>query len=121
MSGPATDASTALEESPRALGAAGFDGAEDEAIARFLRQHRHLAPLLRDVRREVDAHVDPRTPVLLELATDPEEGDMALFARIRTELPVGEALDRLDAIFDSWWLNNVPRAQGLLHLDVRFS
>jgi len=118
MSGPATDAPTTLEESPRALGAAGFDGAEDEVIARFLRQHRHLAPLLRDVRREVDAHFGPGTPVLLELATDPEEGDMALFALIRTKLSVDDALDRLDALFDAWWLDNLPRAQGLLHLDV---
>lgn len=116
MSPRSADVATVLEKpihpEPR------FDGVEDESVARFLRRHRHLRPLLDDLRREIDAHFGPGAPVILELATDPEEGDTALFARIRTELPVDHAMDRLDAIFDAWWLDNLPRAQGFLHIDV---
>jgi hypothetical protein len=119
MSGPATDAPTALEESRRAAGAPGFDGAKDEAVAAFVRRHRQLEPLLRALRRDVDAHFDPQTPILLELATDPEEGDATLFARIGTTLSTSDAMQRLDTLVDAWWLENMPRAGGLLHLDVR--
>ena len=119
MSGPSTDPSTALELSPRASWAPGFDGAEDETVADFVRRHRQLEPLLQALRREVDARFDPQTPVLLELATDPEEGDTTLFARIRTTWPIDEAMRRLDDLVDAWWLDHLPRARGLLYLDVR--
>ncbi len=58
-------------------------------------------------------------PVRLEVVTDSEEGDSALYARILTALPAEEALQRLDALLEAWWLHSLPRARNLLHLDVR--
>jgi hypothetical protein len=52
------------------------------------------------------------------LATDSEEGDSALFARIETPLPPQAALDRLNRLYDDWRLAALPAARGLMHVDV---
>ena len=91
----------------------------DTAVADFLRRHPDLAPLLQELRQEVDKIFDAWTPVELEVVTDPEEGDSALFARIRTDVPLDDALQRLDALLDGWGVHTLPKARGLLHLDVR--
>lgn len=117
MSGRASH-TTMRPEVPADAASLPFDGGEDEPVTRFVQAHRHLRPLLHGLRREVDARFGPGTPVRLDLVTDPEEGDVALFARIGTALPVDEAVRRLDALVDGWWLGRSPRVRGLIHLDV---
>lgn len=113
-----TSRTAILSEAPADAMALPFDGGEDESVARFVREHRLLEPLLHGLRHEVDARFGPGTPVRLDVVTDPEEGDVALFARIGAKLPVDEAVRRLDAFVDAWWLGRLPQADGLLHLDV---
>nr|MBA3527782.1 hypothetical protein [Propionibacteriaceae bacterium] len=74
--------------------------------------------MLDEAREQIAGVFGPETPVGLELATDPEEGDSALFARIETPLPVDAALDRLNCLYDDWWLDALPEARGFLHVDV---
>ncbi len=95
-----------------------FELIEDEETLGFLREHPFLLPLLAELRREVDAHFDPWTPVLLDLRTDPEEGDTALFARIRSGFDLDESLRRWRRLVDDWWLDALPRSDTLMHLDV---
>ena len=89
-----------------------------DAVVEFVKRSPQLIPLLVELRRQVDVHVGASAPIRLEVVTDPDEGDRALFARIRTDLSPPDALRRLDSLLDAWWLDALPRARGLLHLDV---
>ncbi len=99
-------------------GTDGYAVRDRETVERFLARHRFLVPVLGEARHSIAAIFGPETPVRLELVTDPEEGDSALFARIETTLPVPAALDRLNRLSDDWWLDALPAAQGFLHIDV---
>lgn len=95
-----------------------FDLIEGEDTLGFLRDHPFLLPLLVELRREVDAHFDPWTPVLLDLQTDPEEGDTAIFARIRSGFDLDESLWRWRQLVDDWWLDALRGSDMPMHVDV---
>ena len=99
-------------------GTDGYAVRDRRTAERFLARHRFLVPVLREARRSIAAMFGPETPVILEVSTDPEEGDSALFARIETALPDPAALDRLNRLYEEWWLDALPAAEGFLHVDV---
>jgi hypothetical protein len=99
-------------------GTEGYAVRDRETVERFIARHRFLVPVLDEARHAIAAVFGPETPVRLELSTDPEEGDTTLFARIETPLPIHAALDRLNRLSDDWWLDAMPAARGLLHVDV---
>lgn len=96
-----------------------YDQSTDPAVVTYLRQHAWLVPLLQQAPVEIDRQFGPNTRVLLEVVTDPEEGDQALFARIRTSLAPADAMRRLDAFWDTWWFKALPKDGHLLHFDIR--
>lgn len=108
----------ARETSGRGDGTHGYTVRDRDMVERFLARHRFLVPVLQEARPAIAAAFGPETPVILELSTDPEEGDSALFARIETTLPVPTALDRLNRLYDDWWMDALPAAKGFLHVDV---
>lgn len=95
-----------------------FRPLQEAAVAAFLRDRPFLLPLLAELRREVDAHFGPWTPVLLDLRTDPEEGDTALFARIDSGLPIEDAMARHERVVRMWWLESLARSDAPMHIDV---
>ena len=99
-------------------GTEGYAVRDRRTVERFLARHRFLVPVLREARQSIAETFGPETPVILEVSTDPEKGDSALFARIETALPVPAALDRLNRLYDVWWLDALPAARGFLHVDV---
>ena len=96
----------------------GYALTDAPAVLAFLDEHPQLRPLLDAARPHLAAAFGPEAPVILELATDPEEGDAALFARVETPLPPRAALARLDGFLDAWWLDALPESGGMLHFDV---
>lgn len=97
-----------------------YDVDEPEAVHRFLEEHDHLAPLLLEMRAHVSRIFGPTVPVRLKLIVDPEGPDKEadLVASIRTSLPIDEAVDALDRLDETWWLEASGRGLGLLILDI---
>ncbi|HEV2109146.1 MAG TPA: hypothetical protein VGR16_12855, partial [Thermomicrobiales bacterium] len=56
----------------------------------------------------------------LRLIVDPERPDKEanLLASIQTSLPIDEAVDALDRLDETWWLEASVRGSGLLILDL---
>lgn len=90
-----------------------------DAVAALIAREPWMLSLLAEARHEIDAVFGPGVPVNLEVATDPEEGDSALFARIAAALPLEEALQRLDTLWTHRGLEALARAGGSFHLDIR--
>lgn len=96
----------------------GYDIRDYPAVSTFIQQHPYLVPLLLEARYQIDLYFSSWVPVLLEVVTDPEEGDRALFARIQTNLAPDSALRRLTMFWEGWWLDALPQAHGALHFDI---
>jgi hypothetical protein len=90
---------------------------EREVTAR-LEDFPFLVPLLLEARGRLAAHFGPDAPVRIDLACDPEGVDRSLFARVLTDLEPEDALDRLDAFGEDWWLEAGRASHNLLHFDV---
>lgn len=94
-------------------------GVQDAPVVASVEEYPHLESILLGLRGAVDDAFGASPPVRFEVATDPDEGDRALFARIQADLAPAEAVRRLETLSDAWWLGALPLARGLLHLDVR--
>ncbi len=86
----------------------------------FLERHPLLASLLLEAYNEIGLYF-PRSPLFLEVVTDPEASDdHQLVVFISTDLDadaVGESLRQFDK---GWWLDALDRAQGNLCITVEF-
>jgi len=90
-------------------------------VFKYLRDHRFLDSVLRKAPHKIGEHF-PHAAIGLQVITDPEiEGDEAahLGIFIYTDLDPDEAVDRLDALDDDWWLDASRSVDGKLgvHLD----
>lgn len=90
-----------------------YEMKDREAVRSFLELNPHLLYLLLEGRVMIKRLFDG-PPCELELAGDPETGDVALEARIATTLTIREALERLAKFDNAWWLTNQARAKGQL-------
>jgi hypothetical protein len=109
---------------------AAYDFADEAEVTARLAEHPCLIPLLLEARGRLAAHFGPEAPVRIDLAfnlqgLDPEFWDRSMFARVITDLPPREALDRLDDFVKEWWLDAGSTACGAgskawewLHFDV---
>lgn len=89
-------------------------------VSRFLRENPFLLDLLLEAHDEIREYFASNLQVGLEVFTDPEaEDSRQLVALIRTDLPLQEEVDRLDAFYEGWWLDALPRAQYKLHIDLK--
>ena len=90
-------------------------------VAKFLRDHPFLAPLLSEAYLEIEKHFGPSPSVFLEVVTDPEAtDDHMLYALIGTRLPPEDALERLDRLDEDWWLGSLDRARNSLCIHVEY-
>lgn len=96
-----------------------YDVPLGEEVAELIARHPRIGVLLVEARGEIEAAFGHATPVRLEVATDPEEGDAVLFARVLTRLPPVEALGRLNALWEAWGLDAMAQADGFFQIDVQ--
>jgi hypothetical protein len=75
---------------------------QEARVFAYLNQHSHLLPLLQEGRAVIAILFGDETPVTLHLQRDPEVGEESLIAGIQTDLPAGEAVDRLLEFSDVW-------------------
>lgn len=97
------------------------EGRDPDLLAGFLDAHPQITPLLHEAAVAVRDHFGDDARIAIEVYHDPEAATHAeLYALIQTPLALSsdEALRRLDAFDEGWWLDAMPRAGGLLTIGV---
>jgi hypothetical protein len=90
---------------------------DDKTVIAFLNDNPELSPLLLETYSQIAIYFhDPQC--YLELLSDPEINLKQLLLSIVTHLNLDEAIQKLDEFREDWWLDNLPRAQGKLLIDV---
>lgn len=90
-------------------------------IGTFLRNHSYLIDFLYDAFSRIELFFGRNPHVALEVIHDPEIVNASeLFAYIHTTLPPEEAMDRLTAFDEIWFLDQVNSVNGKLNFDLLF-
>jgi hypothetical protein len=90
------------------------------ALAGYLFENHGLFPVLMELWSEVRSHFGAAVTVMLELSRDEEAPELCrLYAIIVTALSSTEALAQLDALYESWWLDNMAVTAGALNIGIR--
>lgn len=93
-----------------------------QAVRKFIRRHPSLADLLIEAYAPLADFFGPNPQVLLLVVSDPEEAGLdELVGSIRTPLEPDEALERLDAFDEYWFLDQLNRANGKLNFNLDFA
>lgn len=96
-----------------------FEFRDVSAVSSFLRDNPFLSTVLLGTYYAVADHFGKRTPLALEVFSDPEEvGRDHLRLLIQTYLPVDEALDRLIYLHEKWFYNVRSITQDKLLIDI---
>ena len=91
------------------------------AVRRYLELNPELVEVLLEARQRVQHLFGASAEVILEVVNDPEVMDSSkLFAYIRTPLPIDQALDRLQALDDDWFLSQLDRVGDLFNLNLEY-
>ncbi len=91
-------------------------------VTRYLRAHPFLTDLLLELHEKIQGHFGSDTQAVLRVVTDPEAEDaQELFAVVQSSLPRTEARERLRALDEGWWLDNLDRAHCKLTVDVEYA
>jgi len=94
---------------------------DPEAVGAFLARHPFLVPVLIEALGPLGEAFGDNTPLVVAVETDPESPDWEeLVVTVPTTLPVDEADRRLEAFDTTWWLAQLPRAQGKLFFTLDF-
>ena len=98
-----------------------YEFREGGEVENFLRQNPFLTELLLVAPGKIRKYFGSGPQLALKVVKDPEVGkDRRLFVLIRTELHPEDALDRLDELYDDWWLDMLSRANHKLSIDVEY-
>jgi len=93
-----------------------------QTVRQFVRLHPYLAELLIEAFAPLREFFGPDPQVSLSVVSDPEqEGLEELLGSILTPLPPDEALARLDAFDEYWFLDQLDRANGTLNFNLEFA
>lgn len=85
----------------------------------YLERYSWLPRFLVTAAEMLDRYFPQGTKYVLEFFTDPEQEDWdELFVNIRSELPIDEALDRLDAFDSDWFLDQIDKVGGVVNFNV---
>lgn len=89
-----------------------FDFRDTSAVSSFLRSNPFIESVLIDAYGSIAERFGSDPPLALEVFSDPDEpGADQLFLLIQTGLPVDDALQRLDRLYEGWWLDILPGMQ----------
>lgn len=98
-----------------------YHGHNSRAVREYLDQHRVLQSVLVEAHEYLQRCFGPNLHVELCLKPDPEvEGLDVLFGYISTDLPVEEALKRLERFDEMWFLDAMPDIPARLNFNLRF-
>ena len=90
-------------------------------VRQYLRDHPEVIQVLLEARLCLEKHIGTDVRVFLEIVRDPEaDRDQELFAYIVTTLSADEALRRLDAFDDGWFLKHIGNVAGRLNFNLEF-
>lgn len=104
-----------------ALAAAGYRLRRSSQVLEFLASESALIPTVTGASPRIREHF-PDADLVLEFMPDPEVPASAqLLILIHTNLPVDEALDKLDLVDENWWFDTSHDARGRLCVDVEFA
>lgn len=75
-----------------------------DEVVNFIEENPTLVQLLRDAYYKIQEYFGSGVEAILEIFTDYEvPTHRELVALVQTRYPVGEALDRLDRLYEEWW------------------
>ncbi|MHB8411281.1 MAG: hypothetical protein ACYDDI_04960 [Candidatus Acidiferrales bacterium] len=114
------DAIIGIKSNSNLLRRLSFYEVEDEAkVCQFLNRSPELIDLLLEARIRVEQLFGSKPLVILRVVEEPDSpNESELFATVITGLPADEALRRLNAFDDEWWIDNCRKALGKLNFDV---
>lgn len=93
-----------------------------EGVEEFLRDHPELGPFLHETAAKVRESFGRETALALATFQERESSSapVEFFLLVKTPLDVPEARARMDRFDDAWWLDNMNRFDGLLHVALEF-
>jgi len=98
-----------------------YDFRDYAAVRGYLRDHPSLCDVLEEAREKIARFFGPDVDLILDLVTGFEaDDDKRLFVFVQTDLAVNEALDRLDALYEQWWIDALSRVSPKLSIDVEY-
>ena len=121
MAQPATRTSSLDEELERAIDD-GFVADDRAQVIDYLRENADLLPVLARIKQRLGPPLATAMPLRLQLAFDPEWEDdpPRLWVRIPTSLDVRPAMEAMDQVDRSWWLDEFRRFGDRLGLMLDF-
>jgi len=91
-----------------------------DVVLAYLETEPFLVPLLIEVRQQIRRYFADSSAVLEVFDyQDDTIAERQLHLSIMTQLPVDEALDRLNQFDTNWWLDKARRTQRKLSVDIR--
>jgi len=94
---------------------------EPQAVARYLRRHPGLAPLVVEARQRIAAVFGAETPVALSIIADPEiEHFSQLWALILVAPNTAGVSEKLEALDRTWWLAAQRGFTDVFAVDTEF-
>jgi hypothetical protein len=98
-----------------------YEFRDDQAVESFLEENAFLGSLLFLTHKRAREYFGPGVRLAVKVIKDPEVGeDRRLFVLIPTEMHPDEALDRLDELYDDWWLDVLSKADHKMSIDVEY-
>lgn len=93
-----------------------------EGAERFLVEHPELRSFLHETGDKLRVYFGTETVLTVERFVDPESAEAPdeLFLRIKTQLDVEEARERLTRFEEDWWFDNLQRGNYLLNVSLEF-
>lgn len=98
-----------------------YEFRDETAVVDYLEQNPSLPSLLWDARGKIYEYFGSDVYAVLEMVKGFEaDDDERLFVFIQTELSSDEALDRLDELYERWWLGALSGVRPKLNIDVEY-
>ena len=97
-----------------------FEVRNQEDILNYLMVHDYLISVLEEAPSAIYKHF-PEVPLSLEIVNDPESSDHTMLGLyISVSGDDQTAFEKLEALDQSWWLDNMDRARGSLFLNLQY-
>lgn len=98
-----------------------YEFRNEAAVETYIERHPSLCSLLTHAHDKIRKYFGPDTCAVLDVIKDNEVDDVErLFIFIQTDLSADEALDRLDELYEQWWLDALSTVRPKLSIDVEF-
>jgi hypothetical protein len=112
---------TPILEQPHVANNVHYIALNPEPVQRFLEQHPGVTQVLLDAKKPLQDAFGKDVKVSVTVTSNPEiaEGEF-LVSSIQTSLSAMDAHARLDTFDETWWLDNVSRAEGQVIFTIAF-